>query len=124
VEALEAAAAVDDAELRVQLAAVDSLPPGDLTPLLKAQQARFRARLEPDDADTLYNDAEQLLRELGVPFHLAVVRLEHAERLAAEGQAEPAEPLLADARETFDRLRAKPWLDRVAAASASFVTVA
>ena len=72
----------------------------------------------------LFDTAEQLLRELELPFQLAVVQLEHAEWLAAEGRAEQAEPLLADARETFDRLGAKPWLDRVAAGSASFVTVA
>ncbi|MHB8469076.1 MAG: ATP-binding protein [Gaiellaceae bacterium] len=116
-EALEAAAAIGDADgLREQLGLLDALPPSELTPFLQAQQGRFRARLEPLGADSLLETAELLLVERELPFDLAVVRLEHAERLTAGGRAEQAEPLLADARETFERLRATPWLERLAAA--------
>jgi hypothetical protein len=33
--------------------------------------------------------------------------------LAMSGQAGEAEPLLAEARPTFQRLRAQPWLERL-----------
>jgi hypothetical protein len=44
---------------------------------------------------------------------VAVTRLEHGEWLAGEGRAEEAEPLFAEARELFERLDAKRWLDRI-----------
>jgi class 3 adenylate cyclase/tetratricopeptide (TPR) repeat protein len=119
VEALEAAALVGELPLRKQLATLDALPPGELTPLLRAQQARFRARLEPAEAATLLETAERLLDDLGLPFHLAVVRLEHGEHLLAEGRTEAGRRLLAAAREQFVNLRAEPWLERVAALEAS-----
>ena len=116
-EALEAAATLDDADaLRTQLARLDALPQVELTPFLQAQQARFRARLEPGDADALFETAERLLAELERPFDLAVAQLEHAERLSSDGRPEDTEPLLAEAREIFERLGAKPWLERVTTA--------
>jgi tetratricopeptide (TPR) repeat protein len=117
VEALEAAAALDDTDtVRQLLATLDQLRPGELTPFLKAQRARFRARLTEHEADTEFSTAEELFREHDTPFYLAVTQLEHAERLAAHGRADQAEPLLTQAREIFQRLQAKPWLDRLAAA--------
>jgi tetratricopeptide (TPR) repeat protein len=106
VEALEAALALGDtAKARELLSSIDPLRPGELTPLLKAQQARFRARLAATDgetdADAGFASAEGLFRELETPFWLAVTRLEHAEWLVSQGRAEDAEPLLAQARETF-----------------------
>jgi hypothetical protein len=50
------------------------------------------------------------------PDGRAQARLEHAEWLVAQGRAEEAEPLLAEARELFERLRAVPWLERLDAA--------
>ena len=47
-----------------------------------------------------------------MPFYLAVTQLEHAEWLAAQGASDEAEPLLAEAREIFERLEAAPWLER------------
>jgi hypothetical protein len=44
-----------------------------------------------------------------------VTELEHAERLAEQGRAAEAEPLLADARQIFERLEAMPWLERAMA---------
>ena len=46
-------------------------------------------------------------------FELAIVRLEHGEWLAENGRVADAEPLFAEARETFERLRATPWLERL-----------
>ena len=82
-----------------------------------AQRARFRARLPEHDAETEFETAERLFRELEAPFYLAATQLEHAEYLLVQDRAEEAAPLLVDARETFERLRAKPWLDRLDAAA-------
>ena len=117
-EALEAAFVLDDkGKVRELLAIVDGLRPGQLTPLLKAQQARFRARLAAQDEGTDvaadFATAESILRDLDMPFRLAVTQLEHAEWLVTQGQAGEAEPLLAEARETFERLKAAPWLERL-----------
>jgi hypothetical protein len=48
-------------------------------------------------------------------FWLALTELEHAELLAQQGRGAEAEPLLAEAREIFERLEAKPWLERASA---------
>jgi len=44
-----------------------------------------------------------------------VTLLEHGEWLAGEDRPAEAAPLLAEARELFDELRAEPWLARLAA---------
>jgi hypothetical protein len=41
------------------------------------------------------------------PSNLAATRLEHPEWLAAQARVEKAQPLLAEAREIFERLEAK-----------------
>jgi hypothetical protein len=41
--------------------------------------------------------------------------LEFAEWLAQNGDAQRAEPLLAEAAASFERLGARPWLERLAA---------
>jgi tetratricopeptide (TPR) repeat protein len=113
--AFEAAGGVDDGdEIRELLGMLDGLAASELAPSLRAQQARFRARLPEYDADGELASAERFFRELDGPFHVAVVQLEHAEWLVAQGRADEAEPLLAEARETFERLQATPWLDRLA----------
>jgi hypothetical protein len=63
-------------------------------------------------------------RTLGTPFWEAVVLLERAELLTRDGRESEAEPLVAEARETFERLRAKPWLERAdaTASTASLVS--
>ena len=59
-----------------------------------------------------------------MPFYLAVVQLEHAELLAPTGRADECGPLLTEAREIFERLRATPWLERVDALGVGAVTAA
>jgi tetratricopeptide (TPR) repeat protein len=115
--AFEAAAALDDGDkIRELLRRFDGLRLGELTPSLRAQQARLRARLPEHDAETEFATAERLFRELEAPFYLAVTQLEHAEQLAVQGRAEDAEPLLTEAHHIFERLQATPWLERTARA--------
>jgi len=82
--------------------------------------ARFSARLaatrgEASSVEPGFKRSVALLREIGARFWLAVVLLEHGEWLAEAGRGEEAEPLLNEARETFERLEAKPWLERLEA---------
>jgi len=127
--ALEAARALgDEAKTNELLEIVEALPPGLRPPFLDAVAHRFRAHLAGDDpgADRHFTTAEAQLRAHELPFHLAVVQLEHAEWLIARGHADDAQPLLAEARDTFERLEAAPWLQRVDAirADLSVETVA
>jgi class 3 adenylate cyclase/tetratricopeptide (TPR) repeat protein len=116
--ALEAAATIHDGDkIRELLRKFDELPPGELTPSLRAQQARFRARFSENDAEGELATAERLFRELQAPFYLAVTQLEHAEWLTAQDRSNEAQPLLAQARQTFEKLQATPWLERTGQAT-------
>jgi len=121
--ALEAAFALGDAaKVDELLAIVEELPPGDTTPSLRGIGARFSARRaavrgDPETARAGFLAASGIFEEIEKPFECAVVRLEHAEWLLAEGDMDGARPLLEKARETFERLRAAPWLERVGAAA-------
>jgi tetratricopeptide (TPR) repeat protein len=117
VAGLEASLALGDAaKARELIAWLEDAPAGRRAPFLEAQAQRFRARL--DGELERFEAAERLLRERELPFWLAVAQLEHGEALAAQGLVDEAEPLLAEAGETFERLEATPWLERVAAAVA------
>jgi class 3 adenylate cyclase/predicted ATPase len=116
VRGVEAALALGDAaKVREMLAIVEAEPVGLLPPLLAASADRFRARLAGDDAgaDGLFAAAEGRFREVGLPFHLAVVLVEHSEWLFAQGRSVDAEPLVEEAGETVARLGATPWLERI-----------
>jgi predicted ATPase/class 3 adenylate cyclase len=122
LHALEAARALgDEARQNELLEIVDALPAGLRPPFLTATAQRFRAHLAGEDpgADRHFTAAETQLRALELPFHLAVVQLEHGEWLAARSRHSDAEPFLAEARETFERLQAGPWVQRVEAAQSS-----
>jgi class 3 adenylate cyclase/tetratricopeptide (TPR) repeat protein len=104
------------------LAAVDSVPPGTAGPVVLALASRFRAQVEAargdaQRADDNFKRAAAAFAEYGIVFLLACTQLEHAEWLVSGGRHEEAQPLLAEARETFERLEATPWLERVAALS-------
>ena len=105
----------DDEKLRELLDVVDELNPGEQGSYLRAQKARFRARLPEHDAATELTEAERLFEEAEMPFYVAVTRLERARTLPEV----EARPLLEQARETFERLGARPWLERVDSATAS-----
>jgi class 3 adenylate cyclase/tetratricopeptide (TPR) repeat protein len=118
VEALESAFELGDTgKLEQTLAIVDALRPGERPPLLTAHAARFRARsaTTPAEADAGFAKAAELFRELGMIFWLAVTQLEHGEWLMQQDRGLEADPLLAEARDTFERLEARPWLDRLRA---------
>jgi hypothetical protein len=116
--ALQAALALDQLEkVDELLTTVERLPQGRRPQFVNATVSRFRARFSartetPEEADRLFKGAAGLFQELGVPFHLAVTRLEHAEWLGTLGRDDEARPLLAEARELFTGLKADPWLER------------
>ncbi len=119
VEALECAFELGEtAKLEELLGIVDALRPGERPPLLAAHVARVRARSATisAEAEAGFSRALELFRELDMVFWLAVTQLEHGEWLIREDRGLEAEPLFAEARATFERLEAKPWLDRVSAA--------
>lgn len=100
------------------LTTVEGFPPGMRPPSLAAHVARFRAKLaaradHTEEAERLFKGAVGLFQEIGTPFPLAVAQLEHADWLTSQGRADDAEPLLAAAGATFERLDAKRWLDRM-----------
>ena len=113
----------DEAKVDELLGIVEELPPGELTPSLRALGSRFSARRaglrgDPESASAGFHAAGAILEEIEKLFDLAVVRLEHAEWLAGEGRLDDAEPLLEEARAIFERLRAAPWVERARAVGA------
>ena len=121
LHALEAALALGDhTKAKELLESSRRYHSGLRPPLLEAIAHRFRARLAGDDpgADGHFTAAAAQLRALELPFHLAVVQLEHGEWLAQQGRGVDAEPFLAEARETFELLQARPWLQRLDTAQA------
>jgi class 3 adenylate cyclase/tetratricopeptide (TPR) repeat protein len=129
MEALEAAFGLGDMEKAERLLGeIQALRPGELTPYPQAQGARFGARLaaargENDRVETGFVAAETQFRTLSFPFHLALTLLEHGEWLVAQGRGEEAMSLLDEAREIFERLRARPWLERLDKVMSSSITV-
>ena len=113
-ELLESALALGETEKAEHvLEVIDGLRPAELTPLYRAARARFRGRLaDGPTAAAHFREAEQVYQSLGTPFFLAVTQLQHAESLASEGPSEEAEALRAAARVVFEKLGAKPWLER------------
>jgi predicted ATPase/class 3 adenylate cyclase len=119
VEVCEAAFALGDVD-RVEhlLSEWAMLNPAQRPKSLQANEARIAARLaalrgEGQLVERLYRNAAAHFRELGMLFWLAVSLLEHGEWLLSEGQAGQAPPLLDEAREIFERLQARPWLERL-----------
>ena len=118
VIALDAALALNDLEQAEEvLAIVEEIPPGSSSQFLQAQASRFRARLaagraETDEADRLSKRATGLFREIATQFYLAITQLEHGDGWSRQGRAAEAEPLLAEAREVFEGLKGRPWLER------------
>ena len=123
VEAVEAALALPALDRADELLGIaESLDPGEVTPFLQAHTSRLRARIDAargldDRIDERFRTAAGILREFDLVFYLAVTQLEHGEWLEAQGQVEDAQPLVAEARETFARLQATPWLERAGRAA-------
>jgi tetratricopeptide (TPR) repeat protein len=96
---------------------LDALPFGNSSQFLQAQSARFRAHLagkrgDVEAEDRLFKSSSGRFREMANLAWLATVLLEHAESLNSRGRAADAVPLLTEAREVFERLGARPWLER------------
>ena len=114
IQACEVAFELDDQrEIEDLLGEVGRLPPSERTPRLLAHEARFQGRLlalrgDREAAAELLAAAVTRLRALQAPYQLAMVLVEQAEL----GVDDPA-PLLAEAREIFERLGATVWLERV-----------
>ncbi len=77
--------------------------------------ARFRAKLAGVSGEQDFSSAIAVFRERSAPFWLAVTLLEQAELLVSLGRAAEAGPGLSEVRQIFERLEARPWLDRVSA---------
>ncbi len=107
----------DDAAVEELLGLLDSLPPGHVPPLLKAERRLARARLassrQAAEADSLFNDALQALRTLGSPWHLAHGLVGAAQHHQC-GDVSQAAALLHEAQETASAVGALPVLERVA----------
>jgi class 3 adenylate cyclase/tetratricopeptide (TPR) repeat protein len=126
VHGIEAALALGDREQAGDLlATIERLPPGLRPPFLDGQAHRFRARLAAtgEEVDSGYALASARFRDLDLPFWLAVTLVEHGEWLGAKDRAGEAAPLLAEAREIFERLEAMPWLERVDAAQPALARI-
>jgi hypothetical protein len=108
----------DIAKVEELLDMVRSLPPGRRTPFLEAHSSRLGARLsalrdDGGDVASGFKGAIGLFREIGVPFWMAVTLLEHGEWLRGQDRADDATTSLTEAREIFERLEARPWLERL-----------
>jgi predicted ATPase/class 3 adenylate cyclase len=118
--AVEAALALSQYDRAAEIVAeVEATQPGHVSPALRAQWSRLSALLaaargDEERVEPGFKAAAGLFRELGMPFWLAVSLLQHGEWLASTGRLGDAEPLLAEAREIFERLQARPWLERLA----------
>jgi class 3 adenylate cyclase/tetratricopeptide (TPR) repeat protein len=113
----EAALAAGHVERAAQALEGDAFALQSTDPESRAQATRLRARVtsvkgDHTRAEESFKQAAAAFREYGMPFHLACTELEHAEWLASTDRGEEAAPLVADARPTFERLRATPWLER------------
>jgi hypothetical protein len=121
VNALDAALmASSDDDAEELLAMLESLQPGEFTPYLRAQASRLRARFQTskgsdEEVEAGFKLAAGLFRELSMPFWLGTTLLEHGEWLVRAGRTAEAEPLLSEARDIFQRLEARPSLERLSA---------
>jgi len=120
VEVLEAALAAGElGRVEEIVAEVEGQRPGERTPSLTGQAARFRAKLTiargmTEGVEGGFRTAAAIFREFGLVFWLAVTELESGEWLADEGRTQEAEADLAEAQGIFERLDARPWLERLA----------
>ena len=118
VEGVEAALDADNLDAADELLGEwERMRPVDRTPYLEGHRARLTARLatrrgEAEHIEPGFTRAIEIFRVIGMPFYLAVALLEDGEWLVSQGRAGEAEPLIAEARELFERLRAMPWLER------------
>jgi len=111
----ESAVALGSADGLADLLEASSQVKADRTPSFDARTAFHRARLSAlrGEDEPPFEQAVSALRTIGAPFWVATALLEQAEWLAAHGRATEIDPLVAEARETFERLRVEPKLERL-----------
>jgi predicted ATPase/class 3 adenylate cyclase len=100
------------------LRSAESAAPSEVSRFLGAHVSRLRARMaaragDEEEAGARFKAARAVFEEISSPLWAAVTELQHGESLVAAGQSSEAEPLLEEARETFVRLKAEPWIRRV-----------
>jgi class 3 adenylate cyclase/predicted ATPase len=122
VAGVEAALALgDQAKAEEMLTMTDALPRGYVPQYIRAHSSRFRGRIaaakDAERADQDFKGAAGSFREMATPFPLGVTLLEHGEFLIEQGRREDALALMSETRDIFERLQAKPWLDRLARSS-------
>ena len=116
--AFEAARASGDVEaIDRLLSEIDARRPGDISPKLSGQAARFKAsraaeRGDADAAHALYRTAESTFRPM-FAYPLAATLVEHADWLAATGRSDDVRALAAEAADLLAGLKAAPLLERL-----------
>jgi class 3 adenylate cyclase/tetratricopeptide (TPR) repeat protein len=118
VEAAGAALALGQVDIVEELLEIPrGLGAGETSPFWRAQAPRIEAHLAAargeDGVEERFEGAATLFRASDMPFWLAVTLTEHGEWLVSQQRTGEAEPFLAEAREIFERLKARPWIDRV-----------
>jgi hypothetical protein len=120
VQGLESLFALGDLDAADEwMRRITDLPPGFVPPYLKAEAARFGARLaaargDDDAANAAFAEAQQQLDSLGYRYWSARCRLDHAEWLAANDR-DGAAALASAAGAVFDELAATAWATRARA---------
>ncbi|HEY6471054.1 MAG TPA: adenylate/guanylate cyclase domain-containing protein [Candidatus Dormibacteraeota bacterium] len=118
-QGVEAALELGDLEAADRmLDMVRQATPGMVTPSLRAQVARFEARLEAVRGDHAsveagFAAAAEGFRGIGAIFELGVTLIELAEWLVGRNRVEEAHGFALEARVLFEQLEARPWLVRV-----------
>jgi class 3 adenylate cyclase/predicted ATPase len=115
--AANAALALGDVEeLTALVTALDGHRPGHVPPVLRGERLRVRAGIlasENDPAATeTFESATRAFRDLGSPYHLAVVLLDSADHLMRMEDSSAARPLVVEAHGLALQLGATPLVDR------------
>ena len=120
----EAAATTADAEALAELLTLAAAAPIDPSPSLEAHVVLQRARLVAlrGEGEPGFEEAVAALRGVGEPYWVATALLEQAEWLADHGRSDEIAKPLAEAREVFERLRARPRLERVERLETAYAT--
>jgi class 3 adenylate cyclase/tetratricopeptide (TPR) repeat protein len=106
----------DTRTVREQLALIDALQPGQLTPMLRAERDLARALLASENSENEDELAAAVAcqRKQSTPYHLAHGLLDYAAVLSRRGEAEVAAEALDEATAIAVQLRCQPLLDRAA----------
>jgi tetratricopeptide (TPR) repeat protein len=95
----------------------DSASGAELSDYVRAHRERFAGMIAVHEGDVTaaersFKKAAGAFRELGTPFPLGQVLLEHGELVESGGQLDEARPLLEEAHQIFSQLNAAPWIER------------